>query len=58
VGWRPAERYGETFTTHPTKIKSPGMTEAIIENGRVNFIMPTIPDIAALQLAARSYTYG
>jgi hypothetical protein len=40
----------------PTKINSTGVTEAITENGGVNFIIPNSPDTAALQFAAPART--
>ena len=41
-----------TFTKHPTKIKSTGIAEAIMENGGVNFTMSNAPDTVILQFAA------
>src|SRR5258705_5361958 len=41
-----------TFTKHPTKIKSTGIAEAIMENGGVNFTMSNAPDTVVLQFAA------
>ena len=41
-----------TFAKHHTEIKSTGITEAIMENGGVNFTMSNAPDIVVLQFAA------
>ena len=41
-----------TFAKHPTKTKPTGITEAIMENGGVNFTMSNAPDTVALQFAA------
>jgi len=41
-----------TFTKYPTKIKSTGITEAIMENGGVNFTMANSPDTVVSQFAA------
>ena len=41
-----------TFTKYPTKIKSTGIAEAIMENGGVNFTMANAPDTVVLQFAA------
>ena len=43
-----------TFAKRPTEIKSTGITEAIMENGGVNFTMPNAPDIVVLQFATAS----
>ena len=52
VSQRPLAEHREIVRCqHPTKIKPTGITEAIMENGGVNFAMANAPDTVVLQFA-------